>query len=141
VALQDVSRLVDICRQCICFENVQDLTYCLKIITSDKEARLVRIKNRLDLLYDERQSAGYRNLALNLSLATDWTCSLGLEEHVCELQLILKSFAEVKVHICTYSCHILETGHLLIIIFGQYFFCPLMPVDGSSFLDFQIEHY
>ncbi len=141
MALQDVSRLVDICRQCICFENVQDLTNCLKIITTDKEARLVRIKNRLDLLYDEGQSAGYRNLALNLSLATDWTCSLGLEEHVCELQLILKSFAEVKVHICTYSCHISETGHLLIIIFGQYFFCHLIPVDGSSFLDFQIEHY
>ena len=95
--LQDVSRLVDLCRQCICFENVRDLANCLKIIAADHAVCLVRIKNRLDLFYNEGQSGGYRNLALNLSLATEWSCSLGLEKHVCELQLILKSFAEVKV--------------------------------------------
>jgi hypothetical protein len=76
---------------------VQDLANCLKIIAGDHTVCLVRIKNRLDLLYDAGQSAGYRNLALNLSLATEWSCSLGLEKHVCEVQLILQSFAELKV--------------------------------------------
>ncbi len=98
--------MVDLCRQSICFENVQDLANCLKTIAGDRTVCLVRIKNRLDLLYNVGQSGGYRNLALNLSLATEWSRSLGLEKHVCEVQLVLKSFAELKVivnkkiHLC-----------------------------------------
>jgi hypothetical protein len=76
---------------------MQDLTSCLQAIAADSEVHIVRIKNRLDLLFDEETSAGYRDLALNLRISTEWTRSLGLEEHVCELQLILKAFAEVKV--------------------------------------------
>jgi hypothetical protein len=115
---QDVSRLVDLCRQCICFDNVRDLTDCLKIIAADQTVRLVRIKNRLDLLYDEGQSGGYRDLALNLSMATEWNCSLGLERHVCELQLILKSFAEVKV-IISESCCCFAYCYTLCILFSD----------------------
>ncbi len=76
---------------------MQDLTSCLKTIAADREVHIVRIKNRLDLLFDEETSAGYRDLALNLRISTECTRSLGLEGHVCELQLILKSFSEVKV--------------------------------------------
>jgi hypothetical protein len=76
---------------------VQDLTSCLQAIAADSEVHIVRIKNRLDLLFDEETSAGYRDLALNLRISTAWTRSLGLDGHVCELQLILKSFSEVKV--------------------------------------------
>ncbi len=76
---------------------MQDLANCLKTIAGDHTVCLVRIKNRLDLLYNVGQSGGFRNLALNLSLTTEWSSSLGLEKHVCELQLILKSFAELKV--------------------------------------------
>ena len=76
---------------------MQDLANCLKTISGDHTVCLVRIKNRLDLLYNVGQSGGFRNLALNLSLATEWSHNLGLEKHVFELQLILKSFAELKV--------------------------------------------
>jgi len=37
-----------------------------------------------------------RDYLINLRIETNETCGLGLEGHVCELQLILKDFALVK---------------------------------------------
>jgi hypothetical protein len=95
-----VSQLVDICRQAIVFDTVCDLAACLRAIRDDPAARLLRVKNRLDPAYDAATSAGYRDVALNLCLATEWALEMGLETHVCEVQLLLRPFAELKVRIC-----------------------------------------
>ena len=87
---QDVSRLVDLCREGIVFDRLSDLAACL-------EARVVRVKNRLDPAHRSGASAGYRDVALNLRLAGPAARRLGLDMHVCELQLLLRSFAQLKV--------------------------------------------
>ena len=51
---------------------------------------------RLDPGFDSAASAGFRNLAVNLRVATGETAALGLETHVCEVQLILLRFAAIQ---------------------------------------------
>jgi hypothetical protein len=94
---QDVSRLVDLCRQCIVFEEVSDLVKCLNRIKEDADIKIVRIKNRMDPEYLSLWSAGYRDVSMNLCIVTDMSKNLGIDSHVCELQLILRSIAALKV--------------------------------------------
>ncbi len=92
----DVSRLVDLCRQSVVFESPANVATCLATIAADPAVSIVRIKNRLDPKYDAALSAGYRDVAINLRMVGQEARSLNLEEHVCEVQLILKAFAELK---------------------------------------------
>ena len=46
--------------------------------------------------YDGEESAGYRDVALNVRLHTAAALDLGVEMHVCEVQLLLRPFAEIK---------------------------------------------
>ena len=94
---QDVSRLADICRQSIVFESVGGIVACLALIAQDKDVEIIRIKNKLDPAYDSAQSAGYRDLAMNICITTPEAQALGTSAHVCELQLVLRQYAEVKV--------------------------------------------
>ncbi len=57
----------------------------------------MRVKNRLDPDYDAEESLGYRDVGLNLRIVTAETLGLGAEAHVCEVQLLLRQFAELKV--------------------------------------------
>ena len=95
--MQDVSRLVDLCRQSIVFDSPADLADCLGIIARDPDVLIVRVKNRLDPAYDAGPCAGYRDVALNLRVVRGDSRRLGLHLHVCEVQLVLRSFAELKV--------------------------------------------
>lgn len=52
---------MDICRQSIYFESVNDLIHCLHVIENDHEVVIERVKNRLDPDYDSCVSAGYTN--------------------------------------------------------------------------------
>jgi hypothetical protein len=56
----DVSRLVDLCRQMIVFDQVEDLVDCLEVILRDEDVLVERIKNRMDVHYEVAASAGYR---------------------------------------------------------------------------------
>ena len=94
---QDVSLLVDVCRQCIVFQKGQDLVRCLGAIGSDPDVVLMRVKNRLDPLYDAKASAGYRDVLVNLRVETAETARLCVAGHVCEVQLLLLPFAMIKV--------------------------------------------
>jgi hypothetical protein len=58
---------------------------------------VLRVKNRFTLAYDSGLSAGYRDVGINLRVRTRGTRALGAAAHVCELQLILRPFAELKV--------------------------------------------
>ena len=117
------SYLLDICRHTIVFQTIADLTNCLAALIADPEVQIMRIKNRYSREYDATQSAGYRSIvqsilqcvlccfilqmltmlcllvrdvAINIKIINETTIALGAESHICELQLILKSFAEVK---------------------------------------------
>ena len=73
------------------------LAACLAAIVSDPDIVLCRIKNRL---WPDgggaSASAGFRNVAVNLRLATAAAVALGVETHVCEVQLVLRAVAELK---------------------------------------------
>ena len=92
-----MSRLLDICRQSIYFRSIADICKCLAAISSDAEVVLVRVKNRLDPDLSSDTSSGYRNLAINLRIITEQAQALGLETHVCEVQLLLIKMAALKV--------------------------------------------
>ena len=57
---------------------------------------IVRVKNRLDKNYDASLSLGYRDVAINLRVLADEAFNLGVDSHVCELQLILHKVAKNK---------------------------------------------
>jgi hypothetical protein len=59
--------------------------------------QVLRIKNRLTPHYDAAQSAVYRDVAINLRLTTLEARRLGVASHVCEVQIILKAYADLKV--------------------------------------------
>ena len=63
---QDVSRLVDLCRQAIAFASPADLAACLRAVAADGDARVLRVKNRLARDHRAGSSAGYRDVAVNL---------------------------------------------------------------------------
>ncbi len=97
--IQDVSKLVDICRQSIVFDSVGGIVACLSSILQDKDVEVLRIKNKLDPAYNSAQSAGYRDVALNIRVVTPEAQALGVNAHVCELQLLLRQYAELKVRV------------------------------------------
>ena len=92
---QDVSRLVDVCRQAIIFDDIADITACVTLIASDSDVHLLRAKNRLSC--SAAASGGYRDVLLNLCVITGAAQEMGVDRHVCEVQLILRSFFLLKV--------------------------------------------
>ena len=58
------------------------------MLHQDPEIVIVRIKNRLDPEYDSSQSAGYRDVMINLQIQNEETVRLNVQNHIAELQLI-----------------------------------------------------
>ncbi len=56
---QDISRLVDVCRQTIVFQHPAALVECVRAVRTDPDVRVVRAKNRLDPAFNSAQSAGW----------------------------------------------------------------------------------
>jgi hypothetical protein len=92
----NVSLLLDAVRQCIVFESMHHLLQAMRTIMADGELQVVRIKNRMSDNYDVRQTGGYRDCLVNVRIQTELTKQLGLNNHVCELQLILKQFMVLR---------------------------------------------
>ena len=57
---------------------------------------MVHFKNRFLDAYDAKSTAGYRNASLSVVLVDAVTSSLGVESHVCELQLGIAEVEAVK---------------------------------------------
>ena len=89
--------------QSIYFKDLQGMIKCIEAISADEESRVERVVNRLHPTYDSTNTAGYRDVSLNLLLRTPETVRLGLGGHVCEVQLVLVSFAEIKVDSYVFS--------------------------------------
>ena len=83
--------------QSIYFDTPEDMAAALKIIAADEEAFVIRVTNRLQADYDAGRTLGYRDVGLNLRLATAATRRVGLDGHICEVQLVLADFAKIKV--------------------------------------------
>jgi hypothetical protein len=86
---------MDVCRNSIVFREGKDLVTCFCSIAEDPSVSIVRVKNRLDPGY--KSAGGYRDVCINLRIMTEETSEMGLDWHVCELQLILLPFAAIKV--------------------------------------------
>ena len=89
------SRLLDCCRQRIVFREPGHLLLCLEAVQRDGEVRVLQVKNRLHDGYDGSATAGYRDIVLNLRIETAETERLGVETHICELQLSFCCFAQL----------------------------------------------
>ena len=55
---------------------------CLEAIASDPHAIICRVKNRLTMSYDDRKSAGYRDVLLNVSIVSEYTQQLGIDGYI-----------------------------------------------------------
>jgi len=91
----DVSRLLDVCRETIVFDKVEDLVSCVQRILLDADVRLARFRNRLDDACDAKGSAGFRNVGILVTVCAGEAEALGLEHHICEVQLVMLSFARM----------------------------------------------
>ncbi len=100
---QDISRLVDVCRQSIVFDTAADIAACISAIGGDVDVVVERVKNRMDPEAEFRAVGGYRDVALNLRIDTEETRATGVETHVCEVQLLLRCFDTIKVRGCWFS--------------------------------------
>ena len=83
-------------RQSIYFDSPAGIVACLEVIAGDPDIRLVRLNNKLRPDYCA-DAGGFRSVLLNLRLDSQPTRRLGLDGHVCEVQLILIDFARIKV--------------------------------------------
>lgn len=92
----DASRLVDLVRSAITFDTLGGLVETLKRIRDDPRVLILQVKNRLALDFDSRESAGYRNVALNLVVIDGETMPEGIDAHVCELQLGVAPIDAIK---------------------------------------------
>ena len=100
-----MSRLLDLCRQSIVFDSAADVAACIRAVRKDSDAHVVRIKNKLDPAFDACPYGGYRDVAVNLRLSTPAAVRFGLESHICELQLLLRPYAEFKVKKSFFNLH------------------------------------
>uniref|UniRef100_A0A7S0EEM4 Uncharacterized protein n=1 Tax=Hanusia phi TaxID=3032 RepID=A0A7S0EEM4_9CRYP len=85
----DLSRVLDVLRECLVFERVEDLSRCLEEISQDDGVEVVRVKNRLSENFDANSTAGYRDVLVNLRVQ-------GFFWKVMEVQLVLKDFDKLK---------------------------------------------
>ncbi|EKX30869.1 hypothetical protein GUITHDRAFT_122923 [Guillardia theta CCMP2712] len=92
----DVSMIVDICRQDIVFDDVQQIITCLRAITNDRDVHMLGVKNSLSTKFDSSRSAGYRHVALYFNISNKETIASRCSRHVCELQLVLSKFYNLK---------------------------------------------
>jgi len=92
----NVSRLSDIVRFSLFFDTFADLTQALGVIVTDFDVKVERVKSRMSLVHDGNATAGYRDVLLNLRVCTKEAAMLGCDTHLCEVQLVLKSFGELK---------------------------------------------
>jgi len=93
-----VWRLLDVVRQSMVFESLEEIVRCLKGICEDQELVILRVKNRFDPDFTSQQSGAYRDVCLNVRLDNEETHRLGVNFHVCELQLSLKDYKSWAMH-------------------------------------------
>eukprot|EP00747_Dinoflagellata_sp_TGD_P001676 gnl/TRDRNA2_/TRDRNA2_102323_c1_seq1.p1 gnl/TRDRNA2_/TRDRNA2_102323_c1~~gnl/TRDRNA2_/TRDRNA2_102323_c1_seq1.p1 ORF type:complete len:318 (-),score=37.78 gnl/TRDRNA2_/TRDRNA2_102323_c1_seq1:164-1117(-) len=88
--------LTDLVRSSIVCDTLTDVLLVLRRVHADPTAGILRVKNRFDPKYDSSLSGGYRNLSLNLIVVDEHTSQACTASHICELQLSLREFDDLK---------------------------------------------
>jgi len=88
--------ITDLVRSSIVCDTPADILAIVQKIRADSSVGILRIKNRLDPVYDSTLSGGYRNLSLNLIVVDVHTRQACVDMHICELQLELRVIHELK---------------------------------------------
>jgi len=92
----DPGWLIDLVRASITFATIEALLACFQRIRADDRIAILNIKNRFDLDFNSAESAGYRNMSLSFIIVDDSTMHLGVDAHICELQLGCKAIDDFK---------------------------------------------
>ena len=92
----DARWLIDLVRAGVTFRTLDAMRHYLRCIRNDARVAILQIKNRFRLDYDSGMSAGYRNLSISLLVVDELTMRLGVDAHVCELQLGLEEIDSLK---------------------------------------------
>merc|ERR1712048_991030 len=92
----DASRVTDLVRGSIVYQNIEELLAGLRVVVADESVRIQRIKNRFARGYNSTCSAGYRDVCIVLRLQSSETLASGTNLHLCELQLHLSAISDVK---------------------------------------------
>ena len=114
------------------FKSLEDLCSCLAAIAADRDVVVVRVKNRLDPEYDAVASTGYRDVALNIRVVSEEATELGVESHICEVQLVLQAVAEIKVPILHHICHSAAFVCMVMHILTAVLVCPSQSAEGHK---------
>lgn len=92
-------RLIDLVRTGVVCRDFNVLRRFLELLLADPEIILVKgsmDKNRFAMGYDSIKSGGYRDLQLTAKLVSAEARELGLDTHLCELQLHVEDFQRLK---------------------------------------------
>lgn len=96
----EVWRLCDMARESLWFDSLPDLLACLQMLQRDPSVLVESVKNALTLPTASvaAHTGGFRFVKVLLRLRSDEAAELGLQGHVCELLLRLKSLELIQDH-------------------------------------------
>ena len=96
----NIALLCDVVRETVVFESVGDMVLMMRALGQDPEIKVVLVKNRMLPSDDSKVSlnGGYRDVLIRLCVQNEITMALGISNHVCELQFLLKEFYMHKSH-------------------------------------------
>ena len=83
-------------RNTVTCSTLEEVTETFERIARDDTVAIVHIKNGFDPSYDSRKSGGYRDIKLSLVVVDAFARGSAVEEHICELQILLKDIHELK---------------------------------------------
>ncbi|EKX43201.1 hypothetical protein GUITHDRAFT_110926 [Guillardia theta CCMP2712] len=92
----DVSRLRDICRQTLVFDDIASVCKCLDIIKNDVDTEIVRITDKMSGTDSFSDYFGRRDVTVNVRLRTKEAVLLGVQGHISEVRLTLMSMAALE---------------------------------------------
>ena len=92
----DARRLKDLVRNNVPCATLDEVTAVFERIAADDTVEIVHIKNGFCPGYDAKKSGGYRDIKLSLVVVDAFARASAVEEHICELQILLEEMKELK---------------------------------------------
>ena len=92
----DARRLTDLVRNNVTCSTLDEVAETFERIARDDTIAIVEIKNGFDPSYDSGRSGGYRDLKLYLVVVDAFARACAVEEHICELQILLDDIHKLK---------------------------------------------
>jgi hypothetical protein len=94
----DVSRLLDVCRERIVFESLEDMGDCLEALMADPEVSVVRVKSSMTRPgLNPVVNTGLQFISVNMRIQNSQTKRLAVSAHVCEVLFMLRGAAQASI--------------------------------------------